>query len=103
MSAVVQESLSNANAPPSHGIADLTRKDIDLSAPLENPFYLSLHGLSKASARVALHMVRSTPTRLQRTVLHILYTRHSAHTAHMIRDVAHILPAFAVHGHGQRS
>ena len=41
-----------------HSSAVLTIADVDLSAPLHNPFFLSLRGLSQAAARIALHMVR---------------------------------------------
>lgn len=51
--------LGSSRQPLVHSGADLTMADVDLTAPLENPYLLNLHGLSKPAAQVALHMVCS--------------------------------------------
>ena len=56
----------SSSQPLGHSVADLTMADVDLTAPLENPYHLDLHGLSKAAARVALHVVCS--------ILHFRYS-----------------------------
>lgn len=57
--APTDEPGGSSTYPLGHSVADLTMADVDLTAPLENPYLLDLHGLSKAAARVALHVVCS--------------------------------------------
>ena len=47
-----------ATARQGHSSAALNIGDVDLSVPLQNPFFLSVRGLSQAAARIAVHMVR---------------------------------------------
>ena len=47
-----------ATARQGHSSAALKIGDVDLSVPLEDPFFLSVRGLSQAAARIAVHMVR---------------------------------------------
>ena len=57
--APTNEPGGSSSHPLGHSMADLTMADVDLTAPLGNPYLLDLHGLSKAAARVALHVVCS--------------------------------------------